>query len=63
MINVIKENSRDKRRILNECISYDILVPNSDITYLELFPDKKIKPFDKQILIYQQYIDIKNILY
>ena len=60
--NIIKENNRDKKKSLNESISYNSVIPNTDITYLELFPDYSIKPYDEELNRYQEYIDIKNSL-
>lgn len=38
-IRLIKENSTNKKRILNEAISYDNYFPNTKLTYAEIFPD------------------------
>ncbi|MBP5683891.1 MAG: hypothetical protein J6X02_01375, partial [Bacilli bacterium] len=62
IINIIKENDCDKRSLLSKALSYDEEIPNTNLTYLEVFPDLSIKPFDKVIIYQRTYIDIKNSL-
>ncbi len=38
-INIIKTNSTNKKKVLNESISYDNYFPNTKLTYAEIFPD------------------------
>ena len=41
ILTTIRINSSNKKRILNESISYDNQLPNSELTYAEIFADPK----------------------
>jgi len=58
----IRRNNTLKRKVLNESISYDILVPNTQVTYLEIIPDLNseinVDGFDDE----HRFIVFKNTL-
>lgn len=39
LLGTIKTNDTNKKKALNESISYDNLIPGSSLTYAEIFPD------------------------
>lgn len=58
----IRRNNTLKRKTLNESISYDILVPNTQVTYLDIIPDLNseinVESFDDE----HRFIVFKNTL-
>ena len=46
IINEIRKNNTNKRKVLNDSISYDVLVPNSNLSYIEIIPDTKENIYD-----------------
>ena len=41
IVNSIRVNSTNKKEVLNKALSYDTLVPNTNVSYLDLLPGKK----------------------
>lgn len=58
----IRKNNTHKRRTLNECFSYDVLVPNTDKTYLEIIPDLNSEYNLENLDSEYHYIVFKNTL-
>lgn len=63
IISEIRRNNTLKCRVLNECFSYDILVPNTNISYIDIIPDVKseINVLEKMETEYQLIL-FKNTL-
>lgn len=59
LLNEIRLNETNKRKILNESFSYDNLVPNTDISYIEIIPDKESCDFKENN---RKFILFKNSL-
>ena len=53
-----RKNNTSKRLVLNKAFSYDEIVPNTNFSYLELFPDKSIINEDD----YYRFVSFKNLL-
>ena len=51
LINEIKLNSTLKKEVLNNAFSYDIKVNDSDITYLDLIPNKEDRISNELIVL------------
>lgn len=58
----IKTNNNNKRKALNESISYDNKFPNSELTYADIFPDPKTTSLNTLGEIELQYSLLKNNL-
>lgn len=61
-LNLIRTNTTNKKRVLNESISYDNYFPNSDLTYAEVFPDEKTLNFDYLNDFGMRYYNLKYSL-
>ena len=61
-ISLIKVNNTYKKRVLNESISYDNYVPNTELTYAEIFPDINTLNIDYLNDIGIRYNNLKNSL-
>lgn len=61
IINEIRKNNTNKRKVLNDSISYDVLVPNSNLSYIEIIPDTKENIYDINDN-YEELIVFKNTL-
>lgn len=61
-INLLKQNNTNKKRVLNESISYDNFFPNSKLTYAEIFPDLNTLDLDYMNEIGIRYYNLKNTL-
>ena len=59
LINEIRKNESNKRKCLNESFSYDSLVPNTNMSYIELIPSKKKENNDENE---KRFIIFKNSL-
>lgn len=63
IIGVIRGNNTNRSRVLNESISYDILLPGTDVSYIDIISDPKS---ERDILdIFEQernFIVFKNTL-
>ena len=59
LLNEIRLNETNKRKILNESFSYDNLVPNTDISYIEIISDKESCDFKENN---RKFILFKNSL-
>ena len=54
IIDCIRKNTTNKKEVLNKALSYDTLVPNTNIRYIELLPDKKIyKNIDSELIVFK----------
>ncbi len=54
IINNIRINTTNKREVLNKALSYDIMVPNTNVRYLDLFPgDNSIRNMDSELIIFK----------
>ena len=61
-LGLIRINSTNKKKTLNESISYDNKFPNSNLTYAEIFPDTdSLIAFDLDNVI-SRYYNLKNSL-
>lgn len=61
IINEIRKNNTNKRKVLNDSISYDVLVPNTNLSYIEIIPDTKENIYDINDN-YEELIVFKNTL-
>ena len=61
IINEIRKNNTNKRKVLNDSISYDVLVPNSNLSYIEIIPDTKENIYDINDN-YEELVVFKNTL-
>ena len=61
IINEMRRNNTNKRKVLNDSISYDVLVPNTDLSYIEIIPDDKENIYDLND-DYDELIVFKNTL-
>lgn len=61
IINEIRKNNTNKRKVLNDSISYDVLVPNSNLSYVEIIPDTKENVYDVNDN-YEELVVFKNTL-
>ena len=61
IINEMRRNNTNKRKVLNDSISYDVLVPNTDLSYIEIIPDNKENVYDLND-DYDELIVFKNTL-
>lgn len=61
-LSFIRLNSTNKKKVLNESISYDNNVPNTDLSYIEVFPDYSTfnEPFLDDLEL--KYNNFKNSL-
>lgn len=41
IINNIRDNTTNKKEVLNKALSYDLVIPNTNISYIEIFSDDK----------------------
>ena len=41
IINTIRDNTTNKKEVLNNALSYEIEIPNTNIRYIDVFPDNK----------------------
>ena len=55
----IRNNSTNKKEVLNKAFSYDTIVPNTEHTYLELFTDTSSRDYREEMY---QFIIFKNTL-
>ena len=58
----MRNNNSNKKRVLNEAISYDNYFPNSELTYAEVFPDPKTIEIDYVNEYGFRYCNFKNSL-
>ena len=55
----IRVNSTSKKEVLNEALSYDTKIPNSNICYIDLFPNnKEIKYLESELIIFKNSMPI-----
>ena len=59
LINEMKLNGTNKRKILNSACSYDNLIPNTDISYIDIIPDKEKSDYQEEKM---KFITFKNSL-
>ena len=59
IITEIRDNTTNKKEVLNKAFSYDTLVPQTNHTYLELFPDSQKHYYQEEMY---QFIIFKNTL-
>lgn len=54
IINQIRSNTTNKKEVLNKALSYDTLVPNTNVRYIDLIPNEKsIKSIDDELIIFK----------
>ena len=54
IISIMRFNITSKKEVLNNAISYDLKIPNTDISYIELFEDKKVFcDYSKELIIFK----------
>lgn len=61
-IGLIRNNNSNKKKVLNEAISYDNFFPNSELTYAEIFPDPDTLDIDYINESGLRYHNFKNSL-
>ena len=59
LINEIRINDTYKRKCLNESFSYDNLIPNTNISYIDVIPSKKCDDYKEEA---RRFIIFKNSL-
>jgi len=59
IISCIKNNSTNKREVLNNALSYEVEIPNSNIRYLDLFADSKSNlELEKELIIFKNSMPV-----
>lgn len=59
IISDMRFNETNKKEVLNNAISYDTLVPNTNTFYIDLVKDKKImKDYSKEIILFKNSMPI-----
>lgn len=59
IITNIRTNTTSKREILNKALSYDTIIPNSSISYIDLFKDdKKDLDIEEELIIFKNSMPI-----
>ena len=54
IISDMRHNITSKKEVLNNCLSYDIKVPNTNIYYIELFKDNKsFNNYSKELILFK----------
>ena len=54
IIDCIRSNTTNKKEVLNRALSYDTLVPNTNICYIDLLPNKSVyKNVDSELIIFK----------
>ena len=54
IVNDIRHNITSKKEVLNNALSYDMLIPNTNIFYIELFKDNKnFNNYSKELIIFK----------
>lgn len=61
-INLIRRGNNNRCRILNESISYDNYMPNSELSYIEIIPDEKTLNIEYLHEYGLRYNNLKNSL-
>ena len=49
----IRTNTTSKKEVLNNALSYDATIPNTDIEYLEILPSKDNTYFSSELIIFK----------
>ena len=59
IINNIRINTTSKKEVLNQALSYDVEIPNSNIRYIDLLPSKKnINNLENELIIFKNSMPI-----
>ena len=54
IISNIKLNSTSKKEVLNKALSYDDIVPNTNLRYIDLFPSKEIiNNWESELIVFK----------
>ena len=54
IIAIIRNNTTNKKKVLNKALSYDLEIPNTNLTYIELFKDEKTYPdYSHELVIFK----------
>lgn len=54
IISSIRTNSTSKKEVLNKALSYDVELPNSSVTYLDILSDNKnTKDIESELIIFK----------
>lgn len=63
IIDNIRANTTNKKEVLNRSLSYDIVVPNTNVRYIDLFPSKKTaRNLKSELIIFKNSMPI-NLSY
>lgn len=62
IVSEIRKNNTLKSKLLNECISYDNLIPNTKSKYIDIIPDSKCLNILDDFIDEYQWILFKNTL-
>ena len=63
LINEIRNNLTSKKTILNNAISYDTLIPNTNICYIDLLEDNNnVYDYSKELTIFKNSMSFKMSL-
>ena len=55
----IRINTTNKKEVLNKALSYDVIVPNTNIRYIDLFPDKNsIRNIESELVVFKNSMPI-----
>ena len=59
IINAIRDNTTNKREVLNNAFSYEIEIPNTNVRYIDLFADKKDNnKIERELIIFKNSMPI-----
>lgn len=58
----IRNNMTNKKSLLNHALSYDVVIPGTNITLIEKIPDKSLIPALDYLIIEQKQIEYINFL-
>ena len=53
IINDMRHNMTKKKEVLNNALSYDILIPNTNMFYVELFKEKEYRDYSKELILFK----------
>lgn len=60
IISELRHNLTNKKEVLNNAISYDILIPNTNTFYIDLFIDKKkVYNYSKELILFKNSMPYK----
>ncbi len=60
--NEVRKNETNKRKVLNGSFSYDNIIPNTDISYIDIIPskDNNIDEFNRKIILFKNSLSFIN---